>query len=198
MLPALCPPRFPRILHICETLLTMPFGPTLGVGLGVQTMTFGPTPTQVISEKLLFKVPPLVMCVSHGVQPGSPAYSYCATGMLPEDHELANCSGHSLLLKSAYAAHGPAQEAPYTVCTEGAAATGDFIWHSELLDVASTIDMVDKASLQADGGLPSTDYSSQHVPLVATVTESRSKTKLLRTPLQVRDFNATPAPMMQI
>ena len=60
----------------------MPFGPTLGVGLGVQTMTFGPTPTQVISEKLLFKVPPLVMCVSHGVQPGSPAYSYCATGMV--------------------------------------------------------------------------------------------------------------------
>ena len=56
--------------------------------------------------------------------------------------KLARAAGHSVLLKSAYAAHG--REAPYTVCSEGAAASGDFMWFNELLDVASTVDMVSR------------------------------------------------------
>jgi mRNA deadenylase 3'-5' endonuclease subunit Ccr4 len=93
--------------------------------------------------------------------------------------------GHSLLMQSTYAAHEEAAEAPFTVCTESATATGDYIWHSNLLATASTVEMVDKAALQAEGGLPSVDYSSQHVPLVATFTESSVKPKLsvARSPL---------------
>jgi len=138
----------------------------------------------VISEKLGFKIPPLILALSHGVKPNSPSYTYCANGYCE-----GSGASHSLQLKSAYSqTHETSSEAPYTVVTETQAATVDYIWHSDLLAIANTLDMVDKAALQSGGGLPNTDYSSQHVPLVATFMEAVGAA-VTRTPL--RDLNNT-------
>merc|ERR1711975_94180 len=73
---------------------------------------------------------------------------------------------HSFALESAYLATGG--EPSYTVCTSTEQQCTDYIFYSQgKLRVAGTMEVLDAGTIQAGDCLPSEDWPSHHVSLLA-------------------------------